>query len=84
MKRVHITDDCLVPSDVEGEMDTAYRGTVDDFDDQTAGLIVAAGRGRYVKRDAEGKFELERFDATPAPAAPAAAAAADKSAEAKK
>ena len=72
MKRIVITDNVLVPSDIEGQMKTLFVGTVVDTDDNTAGLVVASGRGRYVKKDEDGKFELALVDTTPADAPPAA------------
>ena len=71
MKRIHINDNVLVPSDVEGQMKTLFVGTVAPIDDNTAGLVVASGRGSYVKKDADGKYERECIDTTPRDAAPA-------------
>jgi hypothetical protein len=53
-------------------MKTLFVGTVADVDDNTAGLVVASGRGSYVKRDDDGKYERAVVDTTPVD--PAAAA----------
>ena len=71
MKRIQINDNVLVPSDVEGQMKTLFVGTVADVDDNTAGLVVASGRGSYVKKDDDGKYERAVIDTTPGEAAPA-------------
>jgi len=71
MKRILITDNVLVPSDIEGQMKTLYVGTVADIDDNTAGLVVAAGRGSYVRRADDGKYERELVDTAPVEPAPA-------------
>ena len=72
MKRILINDNVLVPSDIEGQMMTLFVGTVADVDDNTAGLVVASGRGSYVKKDDDGKYERAVVDTTPVD--PAAAA----------
>jgi hypothetical protein len=71
MKRIEITGDVLAPSDVEGEMKTLFTGSVVDVDDNTAGLICAAGRGKFVARDKDGKFEKAPVDTTPVDPKPA-------------
>ena len=65
MKRIEITSNVLVPSDIEGQMKSLFVGTVVDVDDTTAGLVVAAGRAVYVKKDDAGKFDKAPVDTTP-------------------
>lgn len=65
MKRILINDNVLVPSDIEGEMKTLFVGTVVELDDNTAGLVVASGRGSYVAKDKDGKYERKLVDTTP-------------------
>lgn len=79
MKRILINDNVLVPSDIEGQMKTLFVGTVADVDDNTAGLVVAAGRGVYVKKGDDGKYDRPLVDTTPGE--PATAEKADKSAK---
>lgn len=78
MKRIQINDNVLVPSDVEGQMKTLFVGTVADVDDNTAGLVVASGRGSYVKKDDDGKYERAVVDTTPGEAVLAASEKAEK------
>jgi hypothetical protein len=72
MKRIFINDNVLVPGDIEGQMKTLFVGTVADVDDNTAGLVVASGRGSYVKKDEDGKFDKALIDTTPVDPTPAA------------
>lgn len=65
MKRIEIIDNCLVPSDVPGEMKTAFVGTVMDCDDEVAGNVVASGRAKRVPIGDDGKYEKPTIDTTP-------------------
>jgi hypothetical protein len=80
MKRILINDNVLVPSDIEGQMMTLFVGTVADLDDNTAGLVVASGRGAYVKKDDAGKYERAVVDTTPVESAAAPVEKAEKQA----
>jgi hypothetical protein len=82
MKRISITDNVLVPNpDLEGQMKTLFVGTVADVDDNTAGLVVASGRGAYVRKDEDGKYEKQPVDTTPADPVPPVAEKAEKQAK---
>ncbi len=82
MKRIFITDNVLVPNpEIEGQMKTLFVGTVADVDDNTAGLVVASGRGAYVRKDEDGKYEKQLVDTTPSDPVPPAVEKVEKPAK---
>lgn len=54
MKLVEIISNCSIP-DGEGQTKVLFTGSVLALDDEHAGLVVAAGRGRYAEEGAKGK-----------------------------
>lgn len=53
MKKVEILSNCLIPAEGEGQMKTAYTGSVLELDDTVAGNLVAAQRAKYADKAAK-------------------------------